>query len=106
MPDPDRLEELRRQRDRLREALDRTEDEIAALLRTAAPDPPPAQGAAPRVRPSDEEIAAEADALIEKFAQPTAVGSGGWKAGCWAAFAMLLLAVVLGTLALYLGYYR
>jgi len=106
VPESDRLEELRRQRNALRDELDRVEDEIAALLKPAAPSPSPSLRRGPLPSHSDEDVAAEANALIEKYAQPAPAGSAGWKAGCWVTFAALLAIGGLALGAIYYGYYR
>jgi hypothetical protein len=95
----DRLDELRRQRDLLRENLAFIEREIAAESRS--------QGVAlpPPLRVPDPVLDRTAEAILAEYQRPPAVISQQAKAGCILYFAAAMLLLVALVVAAYF-YYR
>jgi hypothetical protein len=98
----DRADELRRQRDLLREHLDWIERELANEVRASRPEPIPLRGpdAPPPLRyepaPIDDR---DAEAILAEYRTPTVSIAARTKFGCVAYFAIalaLLAAVITG----------
>lgn len=95
----DRLEEIRRQRDLLREHLARLDREIAGLEGKAPPSAAPAASPAPSARTGL--IESEAEAILARFRQPAVSIHKRTKLGCLLYFAAALVVMALCVAVLY-----
>lgn len=97
----DRLEEIRRQRDLLREHLARLDREIAGLEGKAPPPPSAAPAASPAPSARTGLIESEAEAILARFRQPAVSIHKRTKLGCLLYFAAALVVMALCVAVLY-----